>query len=40
MFSWFDDKIVIKRKTIDICKGETVPYKKTSRKYMFLDQKY
>ena len=23
---WFDDKIVIKCKTIDICMGETVPY--------------
>ena len=23
---WFDDKIVIKRKTSDICMVETVPY--------------
>ena len=26
VFFWFDDKIVIKRKTSDICMGETVPY--------------
>ena len=26
VFSWFDDKIVIKLKTNDICLGETVPY--------------
>ena len=26
VFSRFDDKIVIKRKTSDICMGETVPY--------------
>ena len=26
VFFWFDDKIVIKRKTSDIRMGETVPY--------------
>ena len=25
IFFWFDDKIVIKCKTSDICMGETVP---------------
>ena len=27
VFSWFDDKIVTKRKTSDICMGERVLYK-------------
>ena len=27
VFSWFDDKIVKKRKTSDICMGERVFYK-------------
>ena len=27
VFFWFHDKIVIKRKTSEICMGETVPYR-------------